>query len=201
MIYNESKYNRQWETKKLSELGVFARGKSKHRPRNDERLFEGGGYPLVQTGEIKDANLYIRHHEQEYGDFGLKQSKLWNTGTLCITIAANIAETAILAYPMCFPDSIVGFSANHEKSSEKFMYYIFEYIKKSIQNAATGSIQDNINIDYLTSLDFKVPSKKYQDEMVMLLSAIDEKILLNSEINDNLEQQAKLIYDYWYHII
>ena len=187
MIYNESKYNRQWETKKLSELGVFARGKSKHRPRNDERLFEGGGYPLVQTGEIKDANLYIRHHEQEYGDFGLKQSKLWNTGTLCITIAANIAETAILAYPMCFPDSIVGFSANHEKSSEKFMYYIFEYIKKSIQNAATGSIQDNINIDYLTSLDFKVPSKKYQDEMVMLLSAIDEKILLNSEINDNLE--------------
>ena len=198
MIYNESKYNRQWETKKLSELGVFARGKSKHRPRNDERLFEGGGYPLVQTGEIKDANLYIRHHEQEYGDFGLKQSKLWNTGTLCITIAANIAETAILAYPMCFPDSIVGFSANHEKSSEKFMYYIFEYIKKSIQNAATGSIQDNINIDYLTSLDFKVPSKKYQDEMVMLLSAIDEKILLNSEINDNLEQQAKLIYDYWF---
>ena len=194
MIYNESKYNRQWETKKLSELGVFARGKSKHRPRNDERLFEGGGYPLVQTGKIKDANLYIRHHEQEYGDFGLKQSKLWNTGTLCITIAANIAETAILAYPMCFPDSIVGFSANHEKSSEKFMYYIFEYIKKSIQNAATGSIQDNINIDYLTSLDFKVPSKKYQDEMVMLLSAIDEKILLNSEINDNLSAMAYDIY-------
>lgn len=194
MIYNGSKYNRQWETKKLSELGVFARGKSKHRPRNDERLFEGGGYPLVQTGEIKDANLYIRHHEQEYGDFGLKQSKLWNTGTLCITIAANIAETAILAYPMCFPDSIVGFSANHEKSSEKFMYYIFEYIKKSIQNAATGSIQDNINIDYLTSLDFKVPSKKYQDEMVMLLSAIDEKILLNSEINDNLSAMAYDIY-------
>ena len=194
MIYNESKYNRQWETKKLSELGVFARGKSKHRPRNDERLFEGGGYPLVQTGEIKDANLYIRHHEQEYGDFGLKQSKLWNTGTLCITIAANIAETAILAYPMCFPDSIVGFSANHEKSSEKFMYYIFEYIKKSIQNAATGSIQDNINIEYLTSLDFKVPSKKYQDEMVMLLSAIDEKILLNSEINDNLSAMAYDIY-------
>ena len=194
MIYNESKYNQQWKTKKLSELGMFARGKSKHRPRNDERLFEGGGYPLVQTGEIKDANLYITHHEQEYGDFGLKQSKLWNTGTLCITIAANIAETAILAYPMCFPDSIVGFSAYPEKSSEKFMYYIFEYIKKSIQNAATGSIQDNINIDYLTSLDFKVPSKKYQDEMVMLLSAIDEKILLNSEINDNLAAMAYEIY-------
>ncbi len=72
MIYNKSKYNQQWSTKRLSELGVFSRGKSKHRPRNDERLFEGGGYPLVQTGDIKDANLYITKHTQEYGEFGLK---------------------------------------------------------------------------------------------------------------------------------
>ena len=186
LIYNESKYNQQWDTKKLSELGKFARGKSKHRPRNDERLFEGGGYPLVQTGEIKDANLYITHHEQEYGEFGLHQSKLWDAGTLCITIAANIAETALLSYPMCFPDSVVGFQAYKDISSEKFMYYVFEYVRTSIQNSVTGSIQDNINIEYLTSLDFKVPSKKYQDDIVALLSAIDEKILLNNEINDNL---------------
>lgn len=82
MIYNESKYNREWEIKKLSQLGTFARGKSKHRPRNDKRLFEGGGYPLVQTGEIKDANLYITNHSQEYGEFGLKQSKMWDAETL-----------------------------------------------------------------------------------------------------------------------
>lgn len=61
MIYNESKYNENWKTMKLSDLGEFARGKSKHRPRNDKCLFEGGGYPLVQTGEIKEANLYITH--------------------------------------------------------------------------------------------------------------------------------------------
>ena len=91
MIYNESVYNNKWETKRLSDLGVFSRGKSKHRPRNDPRLFEGGGYPLVQTGEIKEANLYIMSHTQEYGEFGLEQSKLWEKNTLCITIAANIA--------------------------------------------------------------------------------------------------------------
>ena len=183
---------------KLSDLGEFARGKSTHRPRNDKNLFEGGGYPLVQTGEIKEANLYITHHTQEYGEFGLQQSKLWDAETLCITIAANIAETALLAYPMCFPDSVVGFKAYKEVSSEKFMYYVFDFIRNSIQNAASGSTQDNINIDYLTSLDFKVPDKIAQDKMVELLSAIDEKILMNSKINDNLEQQAKLIYDYWF---
>ena len=186
MIYNEGLYNKHWQTKKLSELGSFSRGVSKHRPRNDKRLFDGGGFPLIQTGEIKAANLYITNHISEYGEFGLKQSKLWDTGTLCITIAANIAETAILSYPMCFPDSVVGFNAKKEETSELFMYYVFEYIKYSIQNAATGSIQDNINIDYLAALDFKIPEKKIQDKIVKVLSSIDEKIENNNRINDNL---------------
>ena len=198
MIYNESKYNKEWNENKLSELGIFSRGKSKHRPRNDERLFDGGKYPFVQTSDIKDANLYIKNHKQEYGEFGLKQSKLWNKGTLCITIAANIAETAILSYPACFPDSVVGFNAYESQSSEIFMYYVFEYIKAYIQNAASGSIQDNINIDYLTTLSFKIPEKNYQDTIVALLGAIDKKIASNNDINDNLEQQAKLLYDYWF---
>lgn len=198
MIYNETRYNSHWNTKKLSELGTFARGKSKHRPRDDERLYEGGGYPLIQTGEVKAANLYITSHEQEYGEFGLAQSKLWDAGTLCITIAANIAETAILGYPMCFPDSVVGFSAFPSESSEKFMHYIFTYIRNSIQNSVTGSVQDNIKIDYLSQLDFKVPPKSYQDKVVGVLGTIDEKIDTNTRICTELEAMAKTLYDYWF---
>ena len=198
MIYNETRYNSQWSTKKLSELGTFARGKSKHRPRDDERLYVGGGYPLIQTGEVKAANLYITHHEQEYNEFGLAQSKLWDEGTLCITIAANIAETAILKYPMCFPDSVVGFSAFPEESSEKFMHYVFTYIRNSIQNSVAGSIQDNINIAYLSQLDFKVPPKNYQDKVVEVLGNIDEKIDTNNRICAELESMTKTLYDYWF---
>lgn len=198
MIYNETKYNSHWDTKKLSDLGEFSRGKSKHRPRNDERLYEGGGYPLVQTGEIKAANLYITQHTQEYGEFGLAQSKLWDAGTLCITIAANIAETAILRYPMCFPDSVVGFRAFPEESTELFMHYIFTYIRKSIQNSVIGSIQDNINIDYLKQLDFKIPRKEYQDKITNILGTIDRKIMINFSICQVLESLAKTLYDYWF---
>ena len=194
MIYNESIYNATWETKKLSDLGNFSRGVSKHRPRNDPRLFQDGSYPLIQTGEIKEANLYITSHTQEYNDYGLMQSKLWEKDTLCITIAANIAETALLAYPMCFPDSVVGFRAFKDISSELFMYYVFGYIRHAIQNAATGSTQDNINIDYLTSLSFKIPTKKSQDLIAQTLSSIDKKILINKQINDNLQQMAHTTY-------
>jgi type I restriction enzyme S subunit len=198
MKFNESKFNKHWQDKNLSELGKFQRGKSKHRPRNDQVLFENGIYPLVQTGDIKEANLYIRQHKEAYNEIGLSQSKLWKKNTLCITIAANIAETALLAYPMCFPDSVVGFNAYPHESSELFMHYVFTYIKKSIQNSATGSIQDNINIDYLTQLKFKIPNKVYQDKIVFILSSLDDKIELNNRINSELENLAKTIYDYWF---
>jgi len=198
MIFNSSKYNSAWDTKPLSALGEFKRGKSRHRPRNDKKLFENGIYPLVQTGEVKAANLYIRTHDACYNDFGLSQSALWPENTLCITIAANIAETALLGYPMCFPDSIVGFNADFNESSELFMHYVFTYIRKAIQNSASGSIQDNINIEYLTGLRFKIPKKEYQDKIVAILSSLDKKIELNNRINAELEAMAKTLYDYWF---
>ena len=186
MIYNETIYNTGWNTKKLNQLGTFSRGKSTHRPRDDKRLFEDGKYPFIQTGEVKSSNLFISNHKLNYNDFGLLQSKMWKKGTLCITIAANIAETGILSYPMCFPDSIVGFNAYDEEISEIFMYYIFLYIKSSIQRSASGSIQDNINIDYLQELYFKVPDRKAQIEIEKILSNIDLKINNNIQINNNL---------------
>ncbi|NYS49743.1 restriction endonuclease subunit S [Streptococcus danieliae] len=188
----------EWRETTLTDLGIFGRGKSKHRPRNDIRLFEGGKYPLVQTGDVKSANLYITKNEAFYNEFGLEQSKLWPAGTLCITIAANIAETGILSYPMCFPDSIVGFNADPEKSSEIFVYYLFEYIKREVQKSASGSIQDNINIDYLTKMRIRVPDKGYQDKIVRLLSSIDNKILINNRVCQELEAMAKMLYDYWF---
>lgn len=198
MKFNESKFNKYWQDKKLSELGDFQRGKSRHRPRNDPALFSGGTHPLIQTGEIKAANLYISHNSATYNDFGLAQSKIWPKNTLCITIAANIAETALLGYPMCFPDSVVGFNAYQDESSELFMHYVFTYIRSAIQNSASGSIQDNINIDYLTNLKFKIPLKKDQDKIADVLSVLDQKIDCNNRIHEKLESLARFIYDYWF---
>ena len=101
----------EWKKVSLDQMGTVSRGKSKHRPRNDARLF-GGKYPFIQTGDIGSAGLYVNEFSQTYNEEGLAQSKLWEKDTLCITIAANIADTALLAFPACFPDSIMGFVAD-----------------------------------------------------------------------------------------
>jgi type I restriction enzyme, S subunit len=117
----------EWKT--LPEMALdFGRGKSKHRPRNDNKLY-GGGIPFIQTGDIRNASHIIMQHSQTYSEFGLKQSKLWPKGTLCITIAANIAETSILGFDACFPDSVIGFVADPKKTSAGYVEYLLQSTK------------------------------------------------------------------------
>ena len=128
----------------LLELGEFGRGVSKHRPRNDPKLL-GGEYPLIQTGDIANAGLYITSYNSTYSELGLKQSKMWDKGTLCITIAANIAKTSILEFDACFPDSVVGFTAN-EKTNNIFIHYWFSFFQAILESQAPESAQKNINL-------------------------------------------------------
>lgn len=198
MIFNETIYNKNWDIKSLKELGTFSRGRSKHRPRNDKILFENGSYPLIQTSDVKKSNLYIFKYSSTYNEEGLKQSKMWDAGTLCITIAANIADTGILKFPMCFPDSVVGFKAYEDVSSELFMHYIFSYIKKCINKTVSGSIQDNINIEYLSNLKLRIPNKEHQDKIISVLTSIDNKIDNNNLIINEIERYMSLKYNYWF---
>jgi type I restriction enzyme S subunit len=181
----------------LDDLGYVGRGKSKHRPRNDPTLY-GGAYPFVQTGDVKEADLWLTHHTQTYNETGLAQSKLWPVGTLCITIAANIAETAILNFPACFPDSIVGFVPYPGKADARFVKYYIDTIKLRIQNASKGTTQDNLSVDKLLSFDFQVPNYRTQERIASVLSAYDSLIENDTRRIKILEEMAQILYREWF---
>ncbi len=132
----------KWPIEKLGKLGELNRGKSRHRPRNAPELL-GGPYPFIQTGDVANANGYIRKYTSTYSELGLKQSRMWPAGTLCITIAANIAATAILGFDACFPDSVVGFTPNNRTNSA-YIRILFEFIRPLLERQAPQLAQKNI---------------------------------------------------------
>lgn len=187
----------QWPLKQLDELGLVSRGKSKHRPRDAAHLYDGP-YPFIQTGDVKAANFYITKYSQTYSEAGLKQSKLWKKGTLCITIAANIAETAILGIDACFPDSIIGFIADPNKACVKYIKYLINTLKQRYQSVSQGAAQSNLSQKKLLSIKFSVPPLEKQIEISHLLSSYDELIENNLRRIQLLEQAARLIYEEWF---
>lgn len=186
-----------WTLVRLGDLGEVNRGRSRHRPRYAEHLY-GGPYPFIQTGDIRESGGRITSHSQTYNDAGLAQSRLWPAGTMCITIAANIAETAVLTYPACFPDSVVGFVADDTKCIVEFVEYMFRFLRRQIQHEATGSVQDNINLATLDRLRFPLPPLKEQQAIACILGALDDKIELNRRMNQTLEATARAIFKSWF---
>ncbi len=189
----------QWHEVMLGELGEVDRGRSRHRPRNAPELY-GGPYPFVQTGDIKASRGRVTTHTQTYNETGLSQSRLWPKGTMVITIAANIAETAILTYPACFPDSVVGFIADESKCDVRFVEYTFRLLKDKLQheNVGTGSVQDNINLQTLERLRFLIPPPPDQRAIAHVLGTLDDKIELNRRMNETLEEMARALFKSWF---
>jgi type I restriction enzyme, S subunit len=184
-----------WEWVRLGTVGLFERGKSKHRPRDDKCLFVNGTYPLVQTGDVsqsKNNHSLITTCGSYYNDFGLAQSRLWEKGTLCITIAANIAETGFLGMDACFPDSIVAFSSLAGVSSWYIKYFI-DVAKSDLEKFAPSTAQKNINLGIINELAFPLPPLSEQKRIVAKidqLKALCDKV--ETERNERNNKRLKI---------
>jgi type I restriction enzyme, S subunit len=189
--------SRESEFKTLTDIGTIGRGKSKHRPRNDPDLY-GGDYPFVQTGDVKHAPFYLTEWTQTYNERGLAQSKLWPPGTLCITIAANIADTAILRIPACFPDSILGFAPKRGLSDVRYVKYCLDGFRAHMELISRGTTQDNLSLDKLLKLRFWFPHIEVQRKIAAILSAYDDLIANNQRRIALLEGMAEEIYREWF---
>lgn len=146
-----------WEWCRLPDLGELARGKSKHRPRNDPALYVDGNFPLVQTGDVSRSNGSIKTFTALYNELGVKQSRIWPKGTLCITIAANIADSGMLEFDACFPDSVVGYSPYITDIPVKYFDFFMRTMKSSLEKYAPSTAQKNINLDILSQVFVPCP--------------------------------------------
>ncbi|WP_370425064.1 restriction endonuclease subunit S [Tenacibaculum dicentrarchi] len=189
LIYEEVKGGFEtpssWTFGFLQNFGEFTRGKSKHRPRNDKKLF-GGDYPFIQTGEVSRSNGIIKNYTNTYSEFGLAQSRLFPKGTLCITIAANIAETGILDFDACFPDSVVGYLPYKKLYTVEFAMFCLMTMQKDLEHFAPSTAQKNINLGILFEVPFPIPPKEEQTEIVKRVENLFSKA-------DAIENQYKTL--------
>ena len=191
MFGDPVKNTMDWKIKPLSELGELNRGVSKARPRNSPELL-GGPYPLIQTGEVANAKTYITSFNSTYSEKGLAQSKMWPKGTLCITIAANIAQTSILTFDACFPDSVVGFISRN-MTNELFIHYWFSFFQKILDEQAPQVAQKNINLKILSELNVIVPPLSLQNRFAAFVERVDQQKQTVQQSLEKLELMKKAL--------
>jgi len=176
-----------FDIERFSELGLIERGVSKHRPRDADHLL-GGPYPFIQTGDVTNAGDWITDYKNTYSEAGLAQSRLWPKGTLCITIAANIARASILDFDACFPDSVVGFSP-HEGIYTEYVLYCIRFYQEYFEAQAPKSAQMNINLEILKRVRIPKPPSHLQGRFSEFVKALRK---IEDNINNQISRQSVL---------
>lgn len=164
-----------WPKARLDSVASVERGKFGHRPRNDP-AFLGGPYPFIQTGDVAAAHGgVISEASQSLSAKGAAVSKAFPAGTIAVTIAANIADTALLGVPMYFPDSVVGVVVR-PPNGVRFVELMIRVAKPRLEARAPQSAQRNINLQDLRPLVIGLPPPPEQERVADIYDAASAAI-------------------------
>ena len=193
-FYTDEKFGKVpkgWEVKKLKDIASIQRGKFGHRPRNDERFYNGK-YPFVQTSDVVESKFYLKEASQTLNDMGVAVSKCFPPNTIIITIAANIGYVALTQYEVYFPDSLIGINANEDYILPPFLLFQLMQYKNILEAQATESAQKNINYSNLRPLHIVFPNDKTeQKNIIKRINSVFLKIEQKQQKIDALERLKK----------
>jgi type I restriction enzyme M protein len=178
-----------WPVVPLEEACEIQRGKFSHRPRNDPRFY-GGKYPFIQTGDVVRANGGKITYTQTLNEEGLSVSKLFQPPVVVVTIAANIGDTALLDFPSCFPDSVVGLIPK-PGTDARFLELAMRTKKQYLNDIAPQAAQKNINIEILRTIEIPHPALGVQQAVVAEIEAEQALIAPNRELISRFEHKIQ----------
>ena len=178
-----------WPMVPLEEACVIQRGKFTHRPRNEPRFY-GGKYPFIQTGDVVRANGGKIAYTQTLNEEGLSVSKLFQPPVVVITIAANIGDTAVLDFPSCFPDSVVGLIPK-PRTDARYLEVVMRTKKQHLNDIAPQAAQKNINIEILKTVKIPLPPLATQQALVAEIEAEQALVAANRELITRFEQKIQ----------
>lgn len=185
----------KWRKKQLQEIAFL---------KPTETLKKGEIAPNIPMANIKEFQRDVV--KIDYGEFR-GGTKFRNGDTLLAKITPCL-ENGKTAFVNCLQEDEIGFGSTEfivlrakENIDERFLYYLSispEFRKQAISLMEGTSGRKRVNENALKLSDFLIPDFEEQKKIANILSAIDDKISLNNQINQELEAMAKTLYDYWF---
>ena len=185
----------KWRKKQLQEIAFL---------KPTETLKKGDIAPNIPMANIKEFQRDVV--KIDYGEFR-GGTKFRNGDTLLAKITPCL-ENGKTAFVNCLQEDEIGFGSTEfivlrakENIDERFLYYLSispEFRKQAISLMEGTSGRKRVNENALKISDFLIPDFEEQRKIANILSAIDDKIQINNQINQELEAMAKTLYDYWF---
>lgn len=189
----------EWKECTIADLGEVVGGAtpSTKKPEN----YENGDISWITPKDLSTfRGRYILRGERNITEIGLNScsTRLLPPNTVLFSSRAPIGYVAIAAKEMCTNQGFKSVIPNTD-TDFMFLYYLLKYNRDNIENMGSGTTFKEVSGNTMKSIKVCVPVDIDEQRRIgAVLSAIDDKIELNTAINENLEQQAQALFKAWF---
>ncbi|MFK5289015.1 restriction endonuclease subunit S, partial [Glaesserella parasuis] len=163
------------------------------------------GYELIETVSINGSNKYPDYSkitkfvsEETYNTW-FRKGHPTSGDILISTVGMNIGDVVIMKSNRgSIAQNLIALRTNNKLNSD-YLYYILtsKNIREKIRSLNIGSAQPSLKVPHLLNIEFYLPNIEKQSEISKILNELDEKIEINTQINQTLEQIAQTIFKSW----
>ena len=164
-----------------------------------------GDYYLLSNKNIINGNIVISKDDRKINKATfdkINKRILLEEKDVIISTVGTLGKTAIIEGNInyTFQRSVGIIKPNPQIIDSHYLKYLLDtdYYQQLLIGLSVGAVQKCIFIGTLKSLPISIPSLPTQKKIANILQALDQKIALNRQLNDNLEAMAQALYDYWF---
>lgn len=169
---------------KLSDIVEVTMGQS---PKSQFYNTEGNGYPFLQ------GNRTFGFKRPTFDTYTTVLTKEAKAGDVIMSVRAPVGDLNITPVDMCLGRGVC--SLRMKNGNQEFLFYMMKYYMPQLLNKESGTVFGSVNRNDINSLEVDIPSDfETQKIIARYLIMIDDKIELNTAINNNLEEQAQAIF-------
>ena len=173
---------------KLGEIAEITMGQS---PKSQYYNNTGDGIPFLQ------GNRTFGFKKPIFDTYTTHITKTAKAGDVIMSVRAPVGDLNITPKDICIGRGVC--SLRMKNGNQEFLYYMMKYYVNHLLKRESGTVFGSVNRHDIETLEIDIPEdENVQKKIARYLSMIDEKIELNSSINNNLEQQAKALYKDWF---
>lgn len=178
---------RNWKKCTIGDLGTVIGGATPSTKRSEN--YEGGTISWITPRDLADfSGRYIYRGERNITEQGLRScsTKLMPVNTILFSSRAPIGYVAIAGQEVCTNQGFKSVIPN-ENTDYMFLYYLLKFSKEKIENLGSGTTFKEVSGSTMQSIEVSIPETiKEQRQIASVLSALDDKIEKNTEVNENL---------------
>lgn len=191
----------KWKTVKVGSIGKIITGKT---PKTTVTENYGGIVPFLTPSDDMDAK-YVSKTSRTLSVIGVQMVKnfLLPANSVCVScIGSDLGKVVITTEPTVTNQQINSIIVDTECFDVSFVYYAMVILGKHLNVISKASTTVPIvNKSRFSDYEIVCPPLQIQKKVASILSVLDEKIALNNQINDNLEQQASALVEQYFESV